>query len=486
MAAVLLVIVVLLALFARYYIGVNTPLGDGELNSEKLSSQIRLPDGFSLRVYAADVANARVLRFTDAGDLLVANPSLDKVMILGRDKNKDGRADSNTLLIDGLNGPNGLDFFEDWLYIAETDAIGRIRFDHETGEVRGEYERIVTGLPAGGNHWKKTLRFGPDNLMYVAIGSSCNVCLEKDPRRAALIRYQPDGTGEEIFAQGMRNSAGFDWSPVDGHIYATDNGRDLIGDDFPPCELNRIEQGNHYGWPYANGNRIPDPDFGAGRDEIIAASVPPVHGFKAHNAPLGIEFVRGDTFPEDYRGAAIVALHGSWNRRAKDGYKVVSLHWDSQGNLEERDFVSGFLIDDEVIGRPAEVTQGPDGAFYISDDYAGAIYRVAYGEEQGEQVRLELPAKEKRIFSVEISLQAYSEQQREDLARRGAAHFQQFECHSCHNPDASGRSALTDIGRKYDVATLSAYLEKPTPPMPVYPMSNADREALALHLIQSF
>jgi len=494
---ILIAALILFALYARFIIGVNTPIGAGELDTEKLGSQIQLPNGFSMGIYAANVANARVIRFTRSGDLLVANPSLDKIVILGRDKNGDGQADSNTLLMDGLNGPNGLDFFEDWLYIAETDAIGRVKFDHEAGETRGEYERIVTGLPAGGNHWKKTLRFGPDGLMYVAMGSSCNVCIEEDKRRAALVRYQPDGTGEEIIAEGLRNSAGFDWSPADGQIYATDNGRDLLGDDFPPCELNRIEQGNHYGWPFANGNKIPDPDFGEGNEAIISSSVPPVHGFKAHNAPLGIEFVRGDALPPEYRGAAIVALHGSWNRSEKDGYKVVSLHWDDEGNVTERDFVSGFLKEDQVIGRPAEVTQGPDGAFYISDDYVGAIYRVVYtrqatgetGEAADKQVEVqtvEIPVRKQAARKTEEPMASYTDARKERLSNRGAVLYQQLGCITCHNPNGAGLKLLEKLDQKYDVTSLSSYLEKPTPPMPVFPLSKSDREALAVHLIQTY
>jgi len=484
-------VLVLLVLFLKFYVGVNLPLiavlqfffsVDVELDTAKLGNQIQLPDGFSMGIYAADVPNARVIRFTRQGDLLVANPSRGKVLILGRDENGDGRAESNKLLIDGLNGPNGLDFFEDWLYIAEQDAIGRVKFDHQTGEIRGEYERIVRGLPGGGNHPKKTLRFGPDNLMYVAMGSSCNVCIEADERRAAMIRYNPDGSGEHIFAQGMRNSAGFDWSPVDGHIYATDNGRDLLGDDFPPCELNRIEEGHHYGWPFANGNKIPDPDFGEDQAAIIEDSVAPVHGFRPHNAPLGMEFVRGDAFPEEYHGAAIVALHGSWNRRDKDGYKVVSLHWDGQGNITEKDFVSGFLQDDDVIGRPAEVTQGPDGAFYIADDYVGVIYRVAYGEEQ----KLEIAKVESQpVFHAEESLAGYSEDERAELSIGGGKLFREKVCISCHNPN-SGLKLLENLGARYDVQTLSRFLEKPQPPMPVYPLSAADKEALSVFLIENY
>lgn len=377
----LLAVVVILIIVARLYVGaVNVPMGEGKVDADLLSQRIKLPDGFDFEVYAADIPNARIIRFTDAGELLVANPNLGKIMLLQRDDDGDGQADGRKVLIDGLNGPNGLDFYKEWLYIAETDAIGRVPFDHENGTLSGEYERIVTGLPGGGNHWKKPLLFGPDGLMYVVFGSSCNVCEEKDKRRAAMLRYQPDGSGEEIVATGLRNSAGFDWSPWDGQIYATDNGRDMLGDDYPPCELNKIEQGNFYGWPYANGNNEMDPDMGEGKELEIAAAKPMLHGFRAHTAPLGIIFLRGGNIPSEYRGAALVALHGSWNRSEKDGYEVVSLHWDESGQIEERAFMTGFLKDDEVIGRPAELTQGPDGAIYIADDYAGAIYRVFYRE----------------------------------------------------------------------------------------------------------
>jgi glucose/arabinose dehydrogenase len=213
--------------------------------------------------------------------------------------------------------------------------------------------------------------------MYVSIGSSCNVCEEEDGRRAAIVRYRPDGSGEEIHATGLRNAVGFDWQPGSGDLYATDNGRDLLGDDFPPCELNRVVPGGFYGWPFAHGDNRPDPDLGAGREARIAAAIPPSHGFRAHTAPLGITFVRGPGAPAWLRGAALVALHGSWNRTRKDGYAVVSLHWRPDGRIEERDFLWGFLEDEDVIGRPVDVAEGPDGAFYVSDDYAGAVYRVA-------------------------------------------------------------------------------------------------------------
>ena len=342
-----------------------------------IDARIRPPEGFRVRLYAEDIPNARFLRFTPSGDLLVSQPRRDQILLLHRDDDGDGRPDGRQVLLDDLVLPHGMDFHEGWLYVAETNAIGRIRFNASERSLSGDFERIVTGLPSGGHHWSRAVRIGPDGAMYVTVGSSCNVCEEEDARRAAMLRYAPDGSGEEIYATGLRNAAGFDWRPETGELFATDNGRDLLGDDFPPCELNRIEPGGFYGWPYANGDNVMDPDLGAGQTERIAAAIEPSHGFHAHNAPLGITFVRGNTSPA-YRGAALVALHGSWNRTRKDGYKVVSLHWAPDGSISERDFLVGFEKDEDVIGRPVDVAEGPDGAFYVSDDYAGAIYRVEW------------------------------------------------------------------------------------------------------------
>lgn len=472
-----LVILVLYVVIRMKVGAVNFPLGSESIDPNLVGQQITAPEGFAIGIYA-EVESARVLRFTRKGDLLVATPNLDKIALLRRDENNDGKADGSTTVLDGLNGPNGLDFFEDWLYVAETDAIGRIKFDHESGQTIGEYQRIVTGLSGGENHWRKTLRFGPDGLMYVTMGSSCNVCIEEDERRATMVRYSPDGSNEEIFARGLRNSAGFDWSPLDGQIYATDNGRDMLGDEFPPCELNLVEEGNHYGWPFANGDNVADPDFGEGNADIVNSSIAPVFDFNPHNAPLGISFIQGDHLPTEYQGAAIVALHGSWNRSQKDGYKVVSLHWNSDGEIESKDFVKGFLVDDKVVGRPAEVAQGPNGAVYISDDYAGVIYRVAYGESQRPQLAAPVSA-----FSAENTLAAMSEPELLSLSTQGEGLYNTYGCAGCHADDGSGLKTLEDLGGKYDLDTLSEYIRRPNSPMPTFPFSDEERRALSVYLI---
>lgn len=365
----------------RWY-NINPPLIKKDTPSQTLLQQrLKLPPGFSISVFWDDLPGARMLRITPNGDLLVSLPDQGKIVLLQHDKNGNGLPDGIWDIVTNLNLPHGLDLYNDWLYVAETDAIGRIRFDYNTRLTSGSYERLITDIPGGGNHWSRTLRFGPDFLMYVSVGSSCNVCEETNPLRAAILRYKPNGDGQEIFATGLRNTVGFAWRPGTKTLYGVDNGRDFLGDDFPPCELNRIKLGKFYGWPYANGNNIPDPDFGNGHKQIIQSSVTPVHQFAAHSAPLGITFLRGLELPEQYRGAALVALHGSWNRSSRIGYEIVSLHFDALGTISQRPFIQGFEMDEDVIGRPVDIAEAPDGSIYISDDFTGTVYRVIYNKK---------------------------------------------------------------------------------------------------------
>jgi len=345
-------------------------------NQATVAERLQAPPGFRVQVYSADVPLARVIVVTPEGDLLVSRTRGNVVSILERDRNGDGAADAHRVLFDDLDGPHGLALRDGWLYVAERTAVGRVRLDTATGQLAGSYERILTGLTSDGFHQTKTIGFGPDGWLYLAQGSSCNVCVEKDPRRATMMRLRADGSGAEIHATGLRNSVGFDWAPWDGTLYATENGRDLLGDEFPPDELNRIERGRFYGWPYVHGFGVPDPEFG-GQYQGDSAATDPAHGFRPHNAPLGIHFLRTARVPAGYERVALVALHGSWNRRTPDGYKVVALRWRDDGSIEESDFLTGFLNPAGIIGRPAFIAEGPDGAIYVSDDYAGVVYRVS-------------------------------------------------------------------------------------------------------------
>lgn len=316
-----------------------------------VARRLRAPPGFRVQVYSSDVPLARVMVLTAAGDLIVSRTRGNLVSLLGRDRDGDGGADGHRVLLDALDGPHGLALHDGWLYVAERTAVGRVRFDAASGRVTGPYEHILTGLTSDGFHQTKTLGFGPDGWLYLSKGSSCNVCVEQDPRRATIMRLRADGSSAEIYATGLRNSVDFDWAPWDGALYATDNGRDLLGDDLPPDELNRVETGHFYGWPQVHGFGLPDPEFG-GQPAGDATPTDPVHGFRPHNAPLGIRFLNSERLPEGYERTALVALHGSWNRKTPDGYKVVALRWRDDGTIEESDFLSGFLGPDGIIGRP--------------------------------------------------------------------------------------------------------------------------------------
>ncbi len=345
-------------------------------SSATVARSLRVADGFRLEIYSNEVPLARWPLVTPDGDLVVSRTRADAIVLLERDRDGDGRPDAvRALPLDGLERPHGLALRDGWLYVAERTAIGRVRFDSSTGQTVGPYQRIVDDLAGNGFHQTKTIGFGPDGWLYLSQGSTCNACVEKDERRATVMRLRADGSGREIVARGLRNSVGFDWAPWDGALYATENGRDLLGDDAPPDELNRIERGGFYGWPYLHGRDLVDPDLRP-PDGAVAQARAPVHEFRAHNAPLGIRFLSGETLPRGYERTALVALHGSWNRNTLDGYKVVALDWQADGRIVERDFLTGFLASAGVLGRPAGIAQAPDGVIFVTDDYAGVVYRV--------------------------------------------------------------------------------------------------------------
>lgn len=444
-----------------------------------VQSRFQAPDGFAVDLYTADVPKARMLRVTSAGDLLVSRSHLGDVLLLRRDANGDGHPDAIETIADNLTRPHGLDIHDGWLYIAESNRVGRIRFDAEKGSISGPYESVVDNLTNNGNHWSKTISFGPDGRLYLAQGSTCNVCEEEDSRRATIMRFAPDGSAAEVFATGLRNSVGFDWAPWDGALYATDNGRDLLGNDFPPCELNQVVEGGFYGWPYFNGANVPDPSMGA--DPLAAQRTPltPVFPLPPHNAPLGITFPDTQTWPGDYERVALIALHGSWNRSSPDGYKVVSLHW-RDGGIEQRDFLTGFLEDGDVVGRPVDVAQGPDGAIYVSDDYAGAIYRVRQGSPT-TAAAFELPAALSQLdeapptWLATIDAAAY--------AARGAELYSANGCAACHEQGENPVS-LEGLSDRLGYAAVIETLRAPAPPMPALPLPEEDYRALAVFLLQ--
>ncbi|MBQ0760129.1 MAG: PQQ-dependent sugar dehydrogenase [Zhongshania sp.] len=450
--------------------------GGDEPDGNIVRRQLSVAEGYRLDLYATGLGKIRFMHVTDAGDILLSRPRSGEVLILKADTSGDGSPDDIRVLLSGLTRPHGLDYADGWLYIAESNGVAKVAFDVESGDIIGDISRVVTGLGDKGGHWTKTLRIGTAGWLYLSSGSTCNVCEETDPQRATIMRFKPDGSELEVYASGLRNSVGMDWSPWSNELFATDNGRDLLGDDFPPCELNNIVAGGFYGWPYFNAS-TPDPDLGDKLPSDLPANRPPAHEFRAHNAPLGIRFIRHSKLA-GFERSALVALHGSWNRSIPDGYKVVSLQWQPDGTIVESDFVTGFLQGGKLLGRPVDVAEARDGSIFISDDYSGSIYRVVPAD--GAESSFSLTSTVKTPDTNIGVLDAYDATQRAALVSQGEALYQQFNCAGCHVPQTA--NALTALHERYNAASLTDFFSAPTPPMPAFPLSAEQREALAVYL----
>jgi len=340
------------------------------ITSEETISRLTTDERYNISIYAENISNARALVVTNTGDLIVSIPSEGSLRLIYRDANQDNASDGSQLLLKGLNRPHGIHLHEGWLYVAETDAILRVRYNAEERKFIGTPHYIIRdSFPGGGNHFTRTVKVGPDNKLYVSAGSSCNVCNENTPKRASIMQYDLDGKNEVLYASGLRNTVGFDWQPKTGLLYGVDNGRDMLGDDLPPEELNQIKQGAHYGWPYEYGKNIPDND----KKPPGLKTTPSSYNLPAHSAPLSLLFLKHNPL---MRNTALVALHGSWNRSEKSGYKVVAISFTPTGDINERDFITGFEHDGTVIGRPVDLAEDKRGNIYLSDDYTGRIYKI--------------------------------------------------------------------------------------------------------------
>jgi hypothetical protein len=335
--------------------------------------KIRLPAGFTIEV-AARVPNARAMTWGTEGTLFVgSNNGLVHAVTFPR-----GGAPVVRVIARGLREPAGVAFRDGALYVSAVSRI--LRYDGIEKRLDDPPAPVVVSdrFPTDGHHGRKFIAFGPDGKLYVPVGAPCNVC-EPDPDRYAnLGRMNPDGSGYEIVARGVRNTVGFDWHPRTKELWFTDNGRDWMGDDQPPCELNRSTRvGQNFGFPYCHGGTIPDPQYGSKRE--CSEFVAPAQNLGPHVAPLGMRFYTGTQFPVAYREQAFIAEHGSWNRSTKIGYRVSLVSVDERGRaVKYEPFAEGWLDDGSVWGRPADVLVAPDGSLLVSDDYAGAIYRIRY------------------------------------------------------------------------------------------------------------
>lgn len=387
----IIVTISIIAAFAIVYRGqirgIITAIGNPPIDITTHITQIPLilPPGFSISIYAEGLIDPRVMTYGPAGDLMVSIPSEGSVVAL-KDEDGDGFAERHIVVAKGLKSPHGLATrcIEEVcsIYIAETDQVTSYDFDRKTYTAINK-EKLVD-LPGGGNHFSRTIMFMPypdHDTLLISVGSSCNVCNEKDSRRAKILSVKFDGTALKTFASGLRNAVFMAIHPVNGKIWVTEMGRDLLGDDLPPDEINIVEEGRNYGWPICYGKNIHDTAFDKNtyvRNPCMEPfEIPSYIDIPAHSAPLGLAFIPEEGWPEEYWHNLLVAYHGSWNRTEPTGYKIVRYTFDAQGKyLGEEDFISGWLTKDGAFGRPVDMLVQPGGTIYISDDKAGVIYKV--------------------------------------------------------------------------------------------------------------
>ena len=356
--------------------------------------QLKAPPGFHISVFAEEVDGARMLVFSPGGVLLASQSGENKVVALPDPKHT-GKAARTVTVLAGLNEPHGLAFYEGKLYVAENDKVRR--YDWDEANLRASNPKTLAALPTGGGHSTRSILFH-DGKMYISAGSSCNACIEKDPRRATVMEFNPDGSGQKIFAKGLRNAVGLAVNPKTDTVWVTVNGRDWLGDDLPPETIYDLgkddlgkddpgKDGGDAGWPYCYGDRVPDSNFTKAGDNRCQSVLEPKVQMQAHSAPLGLAFYQGSQFPAEYRNNIFVAFHGSWNRSIPTGYKVIRVKLDDKGQPVggAQDFITGWLSPGETkkgrwMGRPVGITFDGDGTMYVSDDARGAIYRITYSK----------------------------------------------------------------------------------------------------------
>jgi glucose/arabinose dehydrogenase len=342
---------------------------------ERRLDQLVLPAGFEVEVWADGVTNARSLALGPNGLVFVGSQRAGKVYAVA-DRDGDGRAEKIAVVAEDLFMPNGVAYRDGSLYVAEVNRI--LRFDDIAQHLDNPPEPVVLrdDLPDERHHGWKFIRFGPDGKLYVPVGAPCNVCEVEDPF-AALLRMNPDGSGQEVFARGIRNTVGFDWNPATGVLWFTDNGRDMLGNDIPPDELNRApEAGLHFGYPFCHGAGIPDPELGD--EQKCREQTPPARELGPHVAAVGMRFYDGTSFPPEYRGHVLIAEHGSWNRTEPIGYRLSRVTVEDGTATSYEVFVEGWLQGKKAWGRPADLAVLEDGSILVADDMQGVIYRISY------------------------------------------------------------------------------------------------------------
>ncbi|KKR88734.1 MAG: L-sorbosone dehydrogenase [Candidatus Yanofskybacteria bacterium GW2011_GWA1_44_21] len=407
---IIVVLAVTLTAFAWFYVPPLEEPNVTEIPNTGLSF-LKLPTGFMIDVFADNLENPRVIAFDPVGNMLVSETKAGRIAML-KDSDGDGKSDKKITILEGLRLPHGLDFYSDskatYLYVAETNEVKRFSYDVKSGTIANKKSENIATLPADGRHFTRTIAFGPNyrqgsilgglglsvDKLYMSVGSSCDVCIEDTWKRAAILESDPAGNYTAEFAGGLRNSVFFTFHPKTKEIWATEMGRDNLGDDLPPDEINIIKVAGpedkygakRYGWPFCYGDKVRDKKFNPEKVDRIdissdcSTTTPPIIKIQAHSAPLGLAFVPANKgWPKEWEGDLLVALHGSWNRSEKVGYNVVRYDLDSGGNVLSQipeDFISGWLVNGKIYGRPVDLKFDSKGKLYISDDATGVIYKV--------------------------------------------------------------------------------------------------------------
>lgn len=385
LAVVVLLIGVAVTKNKRSNVGLPLPSGftstpAGNITSANLP--LTLPPGYILGIFAQNLGGVRDLEFSPGGTLLASITSSGKVVGLP-DKNGDGRVDQAKEILTGLNKPHGLSFFGGKLFVAQESNVSRYNWNEQN--LTATLDKKLFDLPRGGRHFTRTIAFNKMGQMFVSVGSTCDVCFEKQPFLAAVIVSDSEGAKPRLFAKGLRNSVFIAINPKTGELWGTEMGRDYLGDNLPPDEINIIRDGNpstgsgprDYGWPNCYGDKTPDTSFNPSASKNTCENTElPIYKIQAHSAPLGLTFINSSQFPTDWQGDLLVSYHGSWNRSVPDGYKVVHMKVSGNQILSEEDFISGFIQGSQVIGRPVDLTYDVMGNLYISDDKNGTVYIV--------------------------------------------------------------------------------------------------------------
>jgi glucose/arabinose dehydrogenase len=358
--------------------------------TDEAMTHIRVPDGFRVSLFAKDLGNPRILAVAADGSVYVTRRDEGDVILL-KDADHDGHADP-PLVVARRPRVHGIAVTNNQVYLATVKEIF-VADRHPDGGL-GELRRIIDDLPDGGQHPNRTLGIGPDGMLYISVGSSCNSCDETNPEHAAMLRAKLDGSSRTIFASGLRNTIGFAWHPTTGELWGMDHGIDFLGDDEQKEELNHLTMGKQYGWPYiyADNHHNPhnEPPGEISLDQWARMSQTPEMFYTAHAAPMQMTFYSGAQFPADYRSSAFVAMRGSWNRTPPSGYEVVRIRFTDGKPVSFEPFMTGLLVDHGngswgYLGRPVGVAVAQDGSLLVSDDKNGAIYRIAYGDAKGRR-----------------------------------------------------------------------------------------------------